>query len=269
MIRRLRGEDYLSKFDCKEYLRRYYRSSSGAAEEGGAADFHKQQVNNFYKKYSAEWDKNTARLLEFGGGPVIAGLISPAPYVREIVFAAYSAEERREVELWRDQKDGAHDWSEHLRYVVNELEGKGGDAAWQEREALIRSRMTSIIACDIKQECPLEVEKGPFTIISTSLCLEAACESYAEYKRSVQKLGQLLEPGGFLTMLAVEGESFYVVGQDKWYCLDLTQTQIEEALEEAGFAVLVTEREPAPIELTRNPTVSDYKSVSFIVARRK
>ena len=48
-------------------------------------------------------------MLEFVGGPVIENLISAAPYVWEILFAAYSENERKEVELWKDNKQGAHD----------------------------------------------------------------------------------------------------------------------------------------------------------------
>ena len=113
-------------------------------------------------------------MLEFVGGPVIENLISAAPYVWEILFAAYSENERKEVELWKDNKQGAHDWSPILQYV-NKLECKEGGTAWQEREALICSRIKVIIACDSFQEYPLGIKQEPFDIVSTSSCLEAAC----------------------------------------------------------------------------------------------
>ena len=79
-------------------------------------------------------------MLEFGGGPVIKNLISAAPFVQEIVFSAYSESKRTEVELWKDNKQGAHDWSPFFKYVVNKLERKEGEAVWQEREALLCSQ---------------------------------------------------------------------------------------------------------------------------------
>lgn len=264
----LQGEEYITCFDCRAYLREYFSSPFGSADEKGAQNFQLAQENNFYAKYNAKWDKRNARVLEFGGGPVIKNLIGAAPFVQEIVFAAYTESERREVELWKDNKQGAHDWSPFFQYVVNELEGKEGEAVWQEREALLRSQIKAIIACDITQEYPLMIKQEPFDIVSTSLCLEAACKSYDEYKTAVKKLGSLLKPGGFMIMTAVERETFYMAGGKRWFCLSLTLAQIREALELAGFVILEAERDPAPIEQINNPTVSDYKALLFVAAQK-
>ena len=40
-------------------------------------------------------------------------------------------------------------------------------------------------------------------------------------------------------MIIVERETFYMVGDKKWFCLYLTLEQVREALAEAGTAVLV------------------------------
>ena len=264
----LQGEEYFTCFDCRAYLREYFSSTFGNADEKGAQNFQMAQENNFYAKYNAKWDERNARMLEFGGGPVIKSLISAAPFVREIVFAAYSENERKEVELWKDNKQGAHDWSPFFQYIVNELERKEGEAVWQEREALLRSQIKAIIACDITQDYPLRIKQEPFDIVSTSLCLEAACKSYDEYKKAVKKLGSLLKLGGFMIIAAVERQTFYMVGGKRWFCLYLTLAQIREALELAGFVILEAERDPAPIEQINKPTVSDYKAFLFVAAQK-
>ena len=51
-----------------------------------AFDFYRQRVDKFYAKYGGKWNNKTARLLEFGGGPVIANLISAVPYVNQITL---------------------------------------------------------------------------------------------------------------------------------------------------------------------------------------
>ena len=43
-------------------------------------------------------DTTVARLLEFGGGPVIVPLISAVPFVSEIMFCEYSESGRKEVQ---------------------------------------------------------------------------------------------------------------------------------------------------------------------------
>ena len=69
-------------------------------------------------------------------------------------------------------------------------------------------------------------------------------------------------------MFIVERETFYVVGEKKWFCLYLTLEQVKEALTEAGTAILVAERDPAPMEQIQNPVVSDYKAVVFVAAQK-
>ena len=261
----LAGRPYSDGFTPKEYLNSFYASYLTYKE---AFDFYRQQLYHFYTKYNCKWNNKTARLLEFGGGAVIAHLISAVPYVDQITFAAYLEDERKEVELWKHGKEGAHDWSSHFKHVVNEVEHIAGDDAWREREELLRKRMTNIIPCDIFSDNPLLVKQEPFEIVFTGLCLEAACTTYTEFKEGVKKLVGLLKPGGFLLMLLDERETFYMVGERKFSCLSLTLEQVKEALVEAGTAILVAERDPAPMKLIQNPVDSDFKAFLFVAAQK-
>ena len=68
-------------------------------------------------------------------------------------------------------------------------------------------------------------------------------------------------------MSAVERETFYrVAGQTecKWFCLYITLAQIKEAMEEAGFDILMVERDPAPLQQIQNPIFSDFTSIVFV-----
>ena len=263
-----KNRSYSSEFNPKEFLDMSYASVSGNPYEKGVFGFYRQRLYNFYTRYSCKWNNRTARLLEFGGGPVITSLISAAPHVNEIIFAAYLESERKEVELWKHRKEGAHDWGSHIKYVVNEVEHITGDDAWREREELLRKRITNIIACDILRENPLLAEQEPFDIVFTSLCLEAACTTYAEYKEGVKKLVGLLKPGGFLLMIIVERQTYYVVGKKKWSSVYLTLEQVKVALSEAGTTIFVVEHEPASLEHIQKAVVADGKGFTFLAAQK-
>ena len=56
------------------------------------------------------------------------------------------------------------------------------------------------------------------------------------------------------------GLHIYMVREKKFSYLSLTLEQVKEALAEAGTAILVAERDPAPMELIQNPVASDYKA---------
>ena len=91
----------------------------------------------FYDKYNSKWNNKTARLLEFGGGPVISSLISAVPYVDQIIFAAYTEGEQKEIELWTNRKEGAHNWSSHFKYILHEVENIEEDDAWQKENSYV------------------------------------------------------------------------------------------------------------------------------------
>ena len=264
----LNSASYVDDFNPKELLNLFYATAEGSPSEKGAFDFYRRHLLNFYTKYSSKWDTTTARLLEFGGGPVIAPLISAAPFVDQITFAAYLESERKEIELWKDGKEDAHDWSSHFKCTVNEIERIPGDDAWREREDLLRKRMSNIIPCDIFRDNPLLVKQEPFEIVSTSLCLESACTTYAEYKEAIKKLVGLLKPGGFILVFLVERETFYVVGNKKWSCLYLTLEQVKEVLTEVGTAVFVAERDPGVMDQIQNPVIADGKGFAFLAAQK-
>ena len=66
-------------------------------------------------------------------------------------------------------------------------------------------------------------------------------------------------------MFAAEQQTLYLVGEHKWFFLPLTLGQIKEALEEAGFELLVAERDPVPVQQIQNP-VSDARAALFVAA---
>ena len=102
--------------DARGYLVRRFSAPNGVIdEERGVQPFYLESIHEFYRDYHSNWNSETARLLEFGGGPCIYPLISAAPYVREIVFAEYAEEGRKEVKLWKNDDATAHDWTPYFR----------------------------------------------------------------------------------------------------------------------------------------------------------
>ena len=190
------------------------------------------------------------------------------PYVNQITFAAYQQNEREEVELWKHKREGAHDWTSHFKYVVNEVERVVGDDAWREREELLRNRLSSIVPCDAVSDNPMIVKQEPYDIVSTSLCLEPACASYMQYKEAVKKVVELLKPGGFFLMTIAERNTFWMVGNTRMRCLYVTLEQVKEALAEAGTAILEVERDPVSLEQMQNPVWGDKKSYAFVASHR-
>ena len=226
------GEDYQNRFDPKAFPN-YYNGTGDQVED---SEFPLRCFHEFWSKMP----KRNARVLDFGGGPAIYDLISAAPYAEEIIFAEYSEENRKEVAAWREKSPNAHDWSPFFKFVLQRLEGKGSEEALI-REAELRKKITHILPCDIALEDPVEwpstwtSQLGSFDVVTTSLCLETAVKSEIDYRNAIAKLKRYLKPGGFLVMYSVIGETFYYVGKEKFYCLFVSENQIQEILCQEGF----------------------------------
>ena len=117
------NSEYVASFSAKLFLQGFYSSV------GQATKFHLKAFREFFQKYHSKWDRSSARLLEFSGGPVIVNYISAAPHVGEIVHSAHTEGERRELELWKNNAEGAHDWLPFIKHIVSDVEGLQGEAA--------------------------------------------------------------------------------------------------------------------------------------------
>ena len=132
--------------------------------------------------------KPKARLLELGGGPVIYPLISAAPYFADITFADFSKPNLEQVELWVNKDAEAHDWTPYFNHIVGSLEGKVGES--QSRVTSLRSKIKTIVTCDILKEDPngiLDIGDRSewFDVISFNFCCEVVCKTIESYQETL------------------------------------------------------------------------------------
>ena len=84
-------------------------------------------------------------------------------------------------------------------------------------------------------EHPITPADKKFSIICTSLALEAACKTHDDFKASIKKLVKMLQIGGYLALVLVEEETFYFIGENKWVVLPLSLSQEKAAVEEHTY----------------------------------
>lgn len=208
-----RIDDY-NRFVPASYLRTRYNDP-----EEERSQFYLHCFHEFYQQYHTQWNHTKARLLEFGGGPVILPLISAAPFVSEIVFSDYAERNRNEVQLWKDHAPSAHDWMPYIRHVVNKLDGNPDYEAAVARERILRNRLQYIVSCDINADeenlLGCEAVRKPFDIISVNACVEAAVDSHSQYLACLAKLKTLLKPGGLMIGMHTLGTSWCMDGSGR------------------------------------------------------
>jgi hypothetical protein len=141
-------------------------------------------------------------VLCFGCGPTLHHVFLAAPHATEIYLADYVPANLAEIERWRTQAAGAHDWSPFVRYtLLCETGGEPSALDVAARMALLRRKIAGLEHADANQSDPLGVEfRARFTCVLSPYCAESATSDRATWTRFCRNIASLVKPGGlFLT----------------------------------------------------------------------
>ena len=254
------GNDYHDHFDTKSYLSSYL---SGNPENRVWDIFATKCCHEFWSKLP----RNNLRVLNFGGGPTISDLISAAPCVEEIVFAEYTEKNRQAVEKWQKNLPESPDWSPFFKFIVEKLEGNSSEEVTN-RESELRKKIRHILPCDIEWEDPVKwpstwgPQSATFDVVTTSFCLEVCAKSYEGYRQAIAKLKRYLKPNGHIVLFGSLGESYYIVGQERFRSFTLSKNFIVETLASEGFKMA----EDMKVLDVNDEDESDAKEMFFLSA---
>ena len=76
-----------------------------------------------------------------------------------------------------------------------------------------------------------------FDLILVNHVLQAICTNMEDYTEALKKLSTFLTPGGHLCVVDPLGETFSLIGQNKFEMYPLVYTEVIKSLEETGFDV--------------------------------
>ena len=255
-------------FDSSFYLKRRFLDPED--KERGVQPFYLQSIHDFYQKFHNQWNPSTARLLEYGGGPVIYPLISASPFVSEITFSDYADANIKQVVMWKDKQPSAHNWTPYFEYVIRRLEGNVDESLVVKRAEDLRGKLKYFFQGDVLKSEILNVPSNfslqQFDLISCHFCFEVVAKSIDEYRSLVAKLVQHLKPCGFLcTLVSLQG-SYYTNGDRRFNTLYLTSNDLDSIYESLGLSVIQTAHMNVP-EKSQN-ILNDTKAKYFIGSQK-
>ena len=88
-------------FPAKAYLQRFIDPKTDLT---GTQPSILKKHHSFYENHIACNGKRSMSLLEVGGGPCIYSLITAAKYVDSITFSDYAETNRKEINLWKEER---------------------------------------------------------------------------------------------------------------------------------------------------------------------
>ncbi|MEE6484735.1 hypothetical protein FKM82_014002 [Ascaphus truei] len=202
-------------------------------------------------------------LLDVTSGPLAFHLLTACDYFKEINVIEFTDANIREFEMWKNKEPGAADWS-HTAKIVCDLEGKSEE--WPGKEDKARRAVKRIVKCDLTKDNPLEPVVLPqMDCLLCMYVLLVVSKDHQAYRSNLKKLASMLKIGGHMLLVGTYNQSFYMIGEHKFFCLSCDEEFVREAVCDAGF--IIENLETLSNKSTRDLT--DIKHVFFIIARKE
>ncbi|XP_077314276.1 nicotinamide N-methyltransferase-like [Lithobates pipiens] len=225
-------QTYMDEFDPVAYHRMYYHPEERTLP-GERLEF---ALRNYHETFTSDGVKGDL-LIDFGGGPSIYQLISACEAFKNIITSDLVEQNRAQVEKWLRKDPDALDWTKMIKFVC-ELEGNSDDESCKKEEKLRRT-VTKVLKCDALKKNPFDPVKLPQAdCLISCLCLEVACKDVESYNKALRNLNGLIKPGGHIVIHSVLNCTYYYVAQKRFFCLAITQEEMEMAFKGAGFEIV-------------------------------
>jgi len=248
--------DTFEPFDPRAYLKEYY-SHLG---------YENQELLRFldeaYKTIFAELD--TARVLEFGGGPTIYQLISAARYPVSIDFSDYLDTNLKEVQTWLQDKPEQFVWDDFVRYVLSREGISAHLCGIEQRKRLLRDKIQRFIHCNAKATDPLISNvQAPYDIVSVHFVLESITTEMTEWDQLVDNIVPLVRSQGYIVMCSILDAQRYRVGEHYFPAVPISPETLETKLKQKGFSIIRMRSIEA-----EHREVQGYNGICMMLARK-
>ena len=219
-------ETHFSNFNPKEYLNEFYAKKP---EEDLGEDFSLAWFASMYDKLQPK-----GKMLEFGVGGAIYSLITASKYVAEIHVSDTITTCLQEIKDWQEGR-GFH-WQEYFRRA-RAIETKKNKQTLQEREDMLRKKITELLLLDEREEPPQELYEA-YDVLGLHFVSESTTRSCKEFKTHTKNALHYLRPGGLLMMGSLKESSAYKVGE-KWFpAVPVNESSLEDFLKSLGISII-------------------------------
>lgn len=174
-------------------------------------------------------------LLEVGGGGALYSLISARSKVSEITYGERLAWGREAVRKWERARLDAHDWRPFFE-ETRRLEEVSSSVAQMMAE--LRSKLTSIVACDIfAPQCG--VSANHFDVVSSHFCAESVSRDVRQFQLALRNLSSVVAPGGYLILSLLDRATYWDFGDARVFCANVDRDTVVKFLTTFGFEILL------------------------------
>ena len=171
-------------------------------------------------------------VVDVGCGPSISNVISASKWSQHIYLADYLDSNRKQVENFWKQNEGAFNWDHYFRFVgVLELNPDP-----LEIEQRTRNAIKGVYFCDVTAAEMLHVQVQADVIIA-SLVLDVVAITDKMFASCLSNVLKYLKPNGIILIQGSLHESQYTVGSAVFPVMNITQDRLLDIFKACNLQV--------------------------------
>ncbi|MCB1624864.1 MAG: methyltransferase domain-containing protein [Pseudomonadales bacterium] len=180
--------------------------------------------------------KRFGRGLEYGCGPTLHRAIAASKYAFRLDMADWLADNLAAARDWLLADIDNPDWKQFTQYLLA-CEGQIAPTNRQidQREAQTRKVVRGLYLSDARWQQPLGPQRNEFyDLIVSGFCLDAVSDDQRVWRRCMQNLLSMLQPGGTLIIHALHRCRAYKCGDRMFPGADLSMDDMQSVLLDGG-----------------------------------
>jgi len=201
----------------------------------------------------ADWPGG-GQALDLGAGVTVAYWAAAAAAVDQMTLADYTPAYLEAQRRWIERAPGAPDWSNYIGMALRYAGLPSDPAAVAERTALVRSRATALVPCDLTQPDPLgAAHRSRYDLVLGLYCAESIAGSHADWRSWMRNAFSLVRPGGRYIGAALGNCSYYCVGAQRFGHIAVSAADYRAVMLEHGFTAADLHITTAPEQFPDDP----------------
>lgn len=177
-------------------------------------------------------------VIDLGCGPSICSIISASRWSREIYLTELLEGNRKEVEKWVKDQEGAYNWQHYMDFQgVLELNPDTASIA-----SRVRAAVAGVLPCDLATDSvfPQDAPRPPAAadILIASLVFDVVCVDAAQLQVMMARALNWVKEDGLMIVQGSFGETAYAVGSAYMPVLDIQEDQFLKVVEALGLEVV-------------------------------
>lgn len=240
----------------KDYLETYFSTLSLGSDSYDAWEFLVRELKGLKEK--------PERILDFGSGPTLFGVIPCAPYVSEIHMCDYLDCNINAIKAWINEDADMFNWNNCIAEVLK-IEGvEPTNENVKKRATELREKISCLQHCDAGKACPLD-KLLEYPLIISTYCLDSATSSKNVWNVYMNNMLTLLANRGTLLLTALRKCKTYNVGKMSFPSANIDEIDVEDALLRNGF-----KKENISIQICDAPDCADegFSGLIFVRAEK-